>query len=104
MLRLGEVRSENKGFLSSHSGPVFEMAEKIADQLVQEATVDLSAKDVPEPLQQSILNHQNNLIGLANALLAAGKDEQEIRDALDTIFASFKDEVARTIIKLSTNK
>ncbi len=73
---------------------------KSAKELVREATSDVSSLSVPDPLQQSISRHQNSLLGLANALLSAGKEESEIRDALDSVFASYKDELARTIVAL----
>lgn len=65
---------------------------------VSEAGVEVSA--LPAELRASIANHQTNLTNLAAALLAGGQSEEVVRSTLNQLFASYKQELARTILAL----
>ncbi|WP_420563787.1 hypothetical protein [Thalassobaculum sp.] len=65
---------------------------------VTEAGVEISA--LPPELRASIASHQTNLTNLAAALLAGGQSEEVVRSTLNQLFASYKQELARTIVAL----
>ena len=75
------------------------MAES-AERLVSRAMLSLETVDVPETLQDSINQHQRHLLSLAAALLAGGQDEAVVKQAIDGVFSSYKNELVNTIMAL----
>lgn len=71
-----------------------------AEALVEKTMQSLEGVDVPNALHSSIAKHQANLVNLATALLAGGQSEEAIQHTLDTVFASYRVELTKTIIAL----
>ena len=69
-----------------------------AETLADETMSSLDSLDIPEALQKSIARHHANLSGLAASLLVGGQSEDEVRQTLETVFASFKAELTKTIL------
>lgn len=68
-----------------------------ARQVVAEALTSLEQVDVPHVLRDRIDQHQRNLMKLAASLLESGQDETQVREVIEGVLDSFKDELLRTI-------
>lgn len=78
-----------------------ERAHEIVQHAIAEA--DLNAvvvSDVPAELAHSIDRHRDNLLQLASSLLAGGQSEDVVRSTIEQLLDSFRDELARTIMRL----
>lgn len=71
-----------------------------AVKLVTEAMVPLETVRIPSNLSENIRRHQVHLTALAAALLASGQDREQVRETIDTVFSSFRDELVNTIFAL----
>lgn len=58
--------------------------------------------DVPPTLEESTRRHQENLLHLAEALVAAGVDEATIEMSIEMAFEEYKVELLRTIYTMRT--
>jgi hypothetical protein len=71
-----------------------------AEDLVAQILAPLGAIDVPATLAHSIVQHQQNLIGLATALLANGCDKATVEASLATMFDSYRAQLTNVILRL----
>ena len=69
-------------------------AEEIVDQVVE----PLRSFELPPELLESAERHKKHLISLATALLMRGADESDVRQSVELLFQSYKDELVRTIL------
>ncbi len=72
----------------------------VEDHVIQKAICSLSAAKVPAVLQNRILQHQQHLMDLANALLNSGQSKESVRQAIEIVMDSFKQELTVTIAAL----
>lgn len=76
---------------------------KHAEELVDETFKSLEQFDIPDELRSSISKHHANLVGLAGSLLDSGQEKEAVLRTLDLVFASYKTELAKTILALRTD-
>ncbi len=64
-------------------------------------TVRLDASQtLPSELTDCIARYQENLTGLATALLDAGLDEISVRKNIEELFSSYRSELTATLLSL----
>jgi len=59
------------------------------DELVESALADQPAADLPPQIRRVVDSHRQNLIDLANSLIAAGRSEEEVVRILEQASESF---------------
>ena len=72
----------------------------VADCVVTQAMSSLEEFDVPPILQNRIDQHQQHLTSLASALLAGGQNSDDVRQTIEDVLDSFKEELIKTIRSL----
>jgi len=75
-----------------------------ADCVVTQAISSLEEFDIPPILRDHIDQHQQHLTSLASALLAGGQNSDDVRQTIDNVLESFKEELIRTINSLIENQ
>jgi len=68
--------------------------------VVAEAFDGLDISEIPEELRSAIRKHQDHLLSLASALIHGGQSETVVRQTIDTVFQSYRDELASTIMAI----
>lgn len=56
--------------------------------------------EIPEPLQESMARHRENLFRLVSNMQSAGMSEDQIEASVSVIVASYKEELLRAIKQL----
>jgi hypothetical protein len=70
------------------------------ETLVAEAIAGFEADLIPENLRVAVERHQQHLLSLAAALIKGGQPESFVRQAIDAVFRSYREELASTIMSI----
>jgi flagellar motor component MotA len=72
----------------------------ITDTVVSEALATLEEVDIPPILKERIEQHRKNLMALAASLLAGGQDADQVRESIELVLSSFRDELLSAVDSL----
>lgn len=70
------------------------------ESVVKDAFNIIELSEIPDELRYALRKHQANLLSLASALIHGGQSEAMVREAIDTVFQSYRDELASTILAI----